>query len=160
MLQVPGLGPHGLRMYHPSKDFKSVWGELRECGPTLYWHQPQQPTVGPQHFLSDPKPTILNVAKKKGWPEVTPVLFLNPDTITHLVGCSNEAPVTVDGQEMTALIDFGCSGIQCELPVLQRSCTTNPTIGSVIIARGDRGFSHPIPWVCRGQPPDPRDQKL
>ena len=55
---------------------------------------------------------------------------------------------------------FRCSGIQCELPVLQRSSTTNSAIGSVIGARGDRGCSHPIPWICRGQPPDPRDHKL
>ena len=34
---------------------------------------------------------------------------------------------------------FGCSGIQCELPVLWGTCTTNSAIGSVIGARGDRG---------------------
>ena len=33
--------------------------------------------------------------------------FLNPDPVTHLVGHSNKAPVIVDGQEMTALIDLG-----------------------------------------------------
>ena len=64
------------------------------------------------------------------------------------------------GRKQTTLIDLGASGLQCKFPVLQRSCTTNPTIGSVIGARGDRGFSHPIPWVCGGQPPDPGDQKL
>ena len=36
-----------------------------------------------------------------------PVPFLNPDSITHLVGCPNEAPVIVNRQEMTALIDLG-----------------------------------------------------
>ena len=40
-----------------------------------------------------------------GWPEVAPVPFLNPDPIAHLVGCSNEAPLIVDGQRMTTLID-------------------------------------------------------
>ena len=29
----PRLGPHGSGMCHPSKDFKPVWGELRECNP-------------------------------------------------------------------------------------------------------------------------------
>ena len=38
---------------------------------------------------------------------VSPVFFLNPDPIAHLVGHSNEAPVIVDGQGMTALIDLG-----------------------------------------------------
>ena len=36
-----------------------------------------------------------------------PIFFLNPDPITHLVGCSNKAPVIVDGQQMTALVDLG-----------------------------------------------------
>ena len=92
---------------HPSKDFKKpVWGELRECSPTPCQHQPQQPTVGHQHSLADPKPklTILKAAQKKGQPEVTPVPFLNPDPIMHLVGCSNKAPGIVNRQEMTTLI--------------------------------------------------------
>ena len=73
-------------------------GGPRECGPTTHWHQPQQPTVGTQHSLpdSEPKLTILKVAQKKGWPEVTPVPFLNPDPATPLLGHSNEAPVLVD----------------------------------------------------------------
>ena len=33
--------------------------------------------------------------------------FLNPDPVGHLVGQSNEAPVIVDGQRVTALIYFG-----------------------------------------------------
>ena len=49
----------------------------------------------------------MKAAKKWGWQEVTPVPFLNPDPIVCLVGCSNEAPVVVDGQETTALIDLG-----------------------------------------------------
>ena len=49
----------------------------------------------------------MKVAQRRGWPEVNHVPFLNPDPIVHLVGCSNEAPVIVDGQEMTALIDSG-----------------------------------------------------
>ena len=72
-------------------------------------HRPQQPTVGPQHSLPDPKPklTILEVAQKKGWPEVVPFPFLNIDPVAHIVGHSNEAPVIVNRQEMTALIDLG-----------------------------------------------------
>ena len=143
----------------PSKEFKPVWGELRECGPTPHWHQPKKPTVGPKHSLPDPesKLTILKVAQKKGWPDVAPVPFLNPDPIAHLVEHSNEAPLIVDRQEMISLID---QMLRYPVWVLWRSCTTNPTIRSVIGARGDRGLSHAIPWIHGGQPPDPRDQKL
>ena len=75
--------------------------------------QPNPPPAAansrPQHSLPDPKPklTLLKAVQKKGWPEVTPVPFINPDLITHLVGCSNETPVIIDGQETMALIDFG-----------------------------------------------------
>ena len=33
--------------------------------------------------------------------------ILNPDPVAHLVGHANEAPVVVDGWEVTALIDLG-----------------------------------------------------
>ena len=66
------------------------------------WPNPskQQPTVDLQHSLPDPKPklTLLQAVQKRGWPEVTAVPFLNPDPIACLVGCSNEAPVVIDGQ--------------------------------------------------------------
>ena len=55
-----------------------------------------------------PKPnlTILKVVQKKGQLGVAPVPFLNPDPITCLMGCSNEAPLIVDRQETTTLIDL------------------------------------------------------
>ena len=58
----------------------------------------------PQHSLPDPKPkpTTMKAAQRTGWPGIAPVPFPNPDPIAHLVGCSNEAPVIVDGQGMTA----------------------------------------------------------
>ena len=49
----------------------------------------------------------MKTANRKGWQQVTPILFLNPDPIAHLIGPSNEAPVIVDRQEVTALIDLG-----------------------------------------------------
>ena len=49
----------------------------------------------------------MKAAKKRGWQKVTPIPFLNPDPIVCLVGHSNETPVVVDGQEVTALIDLG-----------------------------------------------------
>ena len=93
---------------NPAKTLNKSGGP-RDCGPTPCWHQLQQPTVDPQHSLPDPrsKPTTMKVAQRKGWPEVTPVPFLNPNPVANYVGHSNEALVIVDRQEMTALIDSG-----------------------------------------------------
>ena len=49
----------------------------------------------------------MKAARRKGWHQVTLIPFLNPEPIACLVGCSNEAPVVTDGQEVTALIDLG-----------------------------------------------------
>ena len=49
----------------------------------------------------------MKVARRKGWQQVTPIPFLNPDPTACLVRCSNEVPVIIDGQEVTALIDLG-----------------------------------------------------
>ena len=49
----------------------------------------------------------MKAARRKGQQQVTPILFLNPDPIACLVGHSNEAPVIIDRQEVTTLIDSG-----------------------------------------------------
>ena len=49
----------------------------------------------------------MKAAKKRRQPKLAPTPFLNPDPIVQLVGCSNKAPVVIDGQEVTALIDSG-----------------------------------------------------
>ena len=84
-------------------------GELRECGPTSHQHQPQHPTVGPQHSLPDlgTRLTSMSIAQRMGQQGATPVPFLNPEPIAHLVGCSNGASVIMDGQRKTTLIDSG-----------------------------------------------------
>ena len=81
-------------------------GELRECSQIP---QQQQSTINSHHSLPDPKPklTQIKAAKKRGWLEIAPVPFLNTDPIVYLVGHSNEAPLIVDGQETTTLIDLG-----------------------------------------------------
>ena len=83
---------------------KQGWGELMECSQT-----PTTQVNKLQHSLPDPnpKPTHMKAVKRKGWQQVAPIPFLNPDPIAHLIGCSNEAPVIIDGQEVTALIDLG-----------------------------------------------------
>ena len=49
----------------------------------------------------------MKAARRKGQQQVTPIPFLNPDPIAHPLGCSNEAPVVIDRQEVTTLIDLG-----------------------------------------------------
>ena len=44
----------------------------------------------------------MKAARRKGWQQVAPIPFLNPDPIACLVGHSNEAPLIIDGQEVTA----------------------------------------------------------
>ena len=70
---------------------------------------PQLPTVGTQH---SPRPQITTDhpprnTKERMIKSSSSALFLNPNLVTQLMGCSNEAPVIVDGQETTALIDSG-----------------------------------------------------
>ena len=75
----------------------------------MWSNSPTTQSINSQHSLPDPnpKPTHMKEAKRKGWQQVAPIPFLNPDPIAHLIGCSNEAPVIIDGQEVTALIDSG-----------------------------------------------------
>ena len=49
----------------------------------------------------------MRAAQRMGQQEAASVPFLNPDPIAHLVGHSNEAPVIMDGQRATALINMG-----------------------------------------------------
>ena len=64
----------------------------------------------------------MKAAEGKGWPEVTLAPFLNPDPINYLVGHSNEAPVIVDGQEMTALIDLGAQVSSTPYRIVSQHC--------------------------------------
>ena len=65
-------------------------------------------SINLQHSLPDPIQTNpKKAARRKRWQQVTPIPFLNPDPLAHLVGCSYEAPVIIDRQEVTALIDLG-----------------------------------------------------
>ena len=64
----------------------------------------------PQHSLPKPRPRPMRMraAQRMGWQEADPrSLFLTLISIAHLVGCSNEASMIVDGQRMTAVIDSG-----------------------------------------------------
>ena len=92
----------------------------REGGPKGMQSNPlQQSAVSSKHSLCDPKPkpTQGKAVKQKGWKGIAPILFLNPDPVARLVGCANEAPVVIDSQEVTALVDLGAqvSNISAQL---------------------------------------------
>ena len=139
------------------------WGHMaRECptpatafnqsgGTEGMWPNPptvcqlQHPTVGPQHSFPDPtpRPMSMTAVQRIGiWQEAAPVPFLNPDPISCLVGCSNEAPVIMDGQRMTALIDLGaqvssisswfCEHLTLQIQPLGRLLELEGTGGSAI----------------------------
>ena len=86
-------------MCHPSKDFKPVWGQPRECSQTPHWYQLKQPTVGPQHSFPDPDPKATTCSKERttrGYP----CSFSQPWPHHSFSGI-------VDGQEITTLINSG-----------------------------------------------------
>ena len=105
MFQVPGQGSYGKGVCNSSKAIKQGWGEPRECGQTPCSMHP----VNLQHFLPGPNPKLTHVkaAKRKGWQQVAPILFLNLDPIAYLTGHSNKALVIIDRQKVAALIDLG-----------------------------------------------------
>ena len=48
------------------------------------------------------------MARQRGMHDMAPVVpFLNPDLITKLIVWSNKAPIIIDGQKGTVLIDLG-----------------------------------------------------
>ena len=105
MLQVSGLGPYGPRVCNTCNAFKQGRGDPRECSQTTL----KSCKVNSKHSLCnpEPKPTQDEAAKKRGWKEIAPILFLNPDLVAQLVGCTNEALVVMDGCEVAALVDLG-----------------------------------------------------
>ena len=74
----------------------------------------------------------LKATQRIGQQEAAPVPFINPDPIDHLVGCSNETTVIVDGQR-TTLIDLGAqvssisSWVLCFVMILP--CSSNLWVG-------------------------------
>ena len=148
VFQVSGLGPYDSGMCHPIQVIKPVGGELMECGSTPHQHQLQQLTVGPQHSLPDhkPNPTTLKVVQKRGWPEVAPVPFLNPDSVTYLVGCSNKTPVIVGGWEMTTLIDSGAPVSNISFQFCGDLVLQIQLLGELLELEGTGGSTIPYLW--------------
>ena len=89
-----------------------------------------------------------------------PIPFLNPDPIAHLIGHSNEAPVIIDGQEVTALIDSEAQVLSISAQFCEELTLQIQPLGQLLELEGIGGCSHPIPWICGGKPPNSRDKKL
>ena len=87
-----------------------------------------------KHSLCNPKPQLTQkkADKQKGQKNIDPIPFLNPDPVARLVGRANEAPVVVDGCEVTALVDSGaqvstisakfCEELDLEIPTSGPGC--------------------------------------
>ena len=113
-----------------------------ECSQTPHTMQ----SINSQHSLPDPdpKPTHMKAVKRKGWQQVAPIPFLNPDPIACLIGHSNKAPVIIDGQEVTALIDLGDQVSSISAQFCKELTLQIQPLGQLLELEG-RGCSHPLP---------------
>ena len=105
-------------------------GEPRECRLTLC--NPQ--SINLQHSLPDPNPKLIHMkaTRRKGWQQVAPIPFLNPDPIAHLVGHSNEAPVIIDRQEVTALINLGAQVLSISAQICKELMLQIQALGQLL----------------------------
>ena len=87
--------------------------------------------------------------QKKGQSRVLPAPFLNPNLVAWLVGHSNEAPVIMDGQDTTALIDSGAQVSSMSTKFCKDLILQIQPLGQLLKLEG-MGCSHPIPEVCGG----------
>ena len=85
----------------------------------------------------------MKAVKRRGWLEVTPVPFLNPDLIVHLVGSSNEAPVIVDGLETTTLIDLGAQVSSVSAKFCEDLALQIQSLGQLLELEGTGGAAIP-----------------
>ena len=102
---MSGLGPYGLRVCNTCNAVKQGRGDQRECSQTPL----KSCAVNSKHSLCNPEPKLTQdeAAKKRGWKEIVPIPFLNPDPVARLVGCNNKVPVVMDGCEVAALVNLG-----------------------------------------------------
>ena len=102
-------------MHNSCDTVKQGRGDPGECGQTPL----QSHTVKSKHSLCNPEPKLTQdkADKQKGQKGIAPISFLNPDPVARLVGWANEAPVVLDGYEVTALVDSGAqvSNISAQL---------------------------------------------
>ena len=85
----------------------------------------------------------MKAVKRKGWQQVTPIPFLNPDPIAPLIGHSNEAPVIIDGQEVAALIDLGAEVLSISAQLSEDLTIQIQPLGWLLELEGTRGAAIP-----------------
>ena len=119
-----------------------------------------QAAIGPSHSHANCRPRLasMKMAQWTGPWEVTPAVpFLNPDPIAYIVGQSNEAPIIVDGQKVTTLIDLQaqvssvssgfCEWMTLKVHPLDRLLELEGTRGSAIPYLGYAEVSLQIPGI-------------
>ena len=99
----------------------------------------------------------MRAAQRMGQQDAAPFPFLNTDPIAHLVGHSNEAPVIMDGQRVTMLIDTGaqvlsissqfCEDLTLQIQPLGRLLELEGTGGSAIPYLGYIKVNLQIPGI-------------
>ena len=158
MLQVSGLGPYGLRVCNTCSAIKQGRGDTRECSQTPL----KSCAVNSKHSLCNPNPKLAQeeAARKRGQKEIAPIPFLNPDPVVQLVGCANEAPVVVDGCEVAALVDLGAQVSTISAQLCEELGLEIQPLGQLLELEGTGSASHPLPWICGGQPPNSGDKKV
>ena len=141
MLQVSVLGPYGPRVCNTSNAVKQGRGDPRECSQTPLISY----AVNSKHSLCNPKPKLTQdkAVKKRGWKEITPIPFLNPNPVVQLVGCANEALVVVDGCEVVALVDLGAQVLTMSAQLCEELGLKIQPLGQLLELEGTEGAAIP-----------------
>ena len=85
----------------------------------------------------------MKAARRKGWQQVAPIPFLIPDPIACLVGHSNEAPMIIDGQEVTALIDSDAQVLSISAQFCKELTLQIQPLGQLLELKGMGGAAIP-----------------
>ena len=113
-----------------------------ECGQTPL----KSCTINSKHSLCNPKPKLTQdkAVKKRGWKDITPILFLNPNPVAQLVEHANEAPVVVvDGCEVAALVDLGAQVLTMSAQLCEELDLKIQPLGWLLELEGTGGAAIP-----------------
>ena len=105
----------------------------------------QSCAVKPKHSLCNPEPKLTQdkADKQKGWKGIAPILFLNPDLVVRLVGCTNEVPVVMDGCKVTALVDLGAQVLNVSAKLCKELGLKIQPLGQLLELEGTGGAAIP-----------------